>query len=93
MAEKRQPERMCVGCRSKAEKRALIRVVRSPIGRIALDPTGRAAGRGAYVHPSGECLRLAVRRGAIARALQSPLEQAEAARLMEDLRREVGEEA
>ncbi|HEY3210405.1 MAG TPA: YlxR family protein [Actinomycetota bacterium] len=93
MAGKRQPERTCVGCRSKAEKRALIRVVRSPDRRVALDPTGRAAGRGAYVHPSRECLRLALRRGAIARALQAPLGQAEAARLIEELGREVGDEA
>jgi len=93
MAGKRQPERTCVGCRSKTQKRALIRVVRSPEGRVVVDPTGRAAGRGAYVHPSKECLRLAVRRGALARALQSQLGQPEAARLMEELRREVGDEA
>lgn len=93
MAGKRQPERTCVGCRSKTEKRALIRVVRSPDGSIAFDRTGRAAGRGAYIHPSRECLRLALHRGAIARSLQAPLGQAEAARLIEELRREVGDEA
>lgn len=93
MAGKRQPERTCVGCRSKAEKRALIRVARAPGGHIALDPTGRAPGRGAYVHPSRKCVELAVRRGAIAGALGAPLGQAEVARLIEEFRRETGDEA
>jgi predicted RNA-binding protein YlxR (DUF448 family) len=93
MAGRRQPERTCVGCRGKTEKGALIRVVRGPDGRMAVDPTGRGAGRGAYVHPTRECLRLALRKGAIARALHASLGEAEAARLVEELERMVGEEA
>jgi uncharacterized protein len=93
MAGRRQPERTCVGCRSKTEKGALIRVVRGPDGRVSLDPTGRAAGRGAYVHPSRECLRLAVRKGNIGRALRASLGESEAARLVQELTRSVGEEA
>ena len=85
MAGKREPERTCVGCRSKTEKRALIRVVRSPDGSVALDVTGKADGRGAYVHLSRMCLKEAVRRGAISRALRAPLGQAEAARLVLEL--------
>jgi uncharacterized protein len=93
MIGKRHPERTCVGCRSKSEKRALIRVVRAPDGTIALDLTGRAAGRGAYLHQSRMCLKEAVRKGAIARALHVPLPQAEAARLVLELESSLGEEA
>jgi uncharacterized protein len=93
MAGRRQPERTCVGCRSKTEKRALIRVVRGSNGQVSLDPTGRAAGRGAYVHPSRGCLELAFRKGAIARALRASLGQSEAARLVQELTRSMGEEA
>jgi len=34
-------------------------VVRSPEGEISLDTTGKKSGRGAYVCPNAECLRLA----------------------------------
>ena len=40
-------------------KKELIRVVRSPEGEISLDTTGKKSGRGAYVCPDAECLRLA----------------------------------
>jgi predicted RNA-binding protein YlxR (DUF448 family) len=93
MAGTRQPERTCVGCRAKSEKRALIRVVRGADGRISLDPTRRAAGRGAYVHPSRECVALALRKGAVARALRASLGAAEAARLVQELEGTLGEEA
>jgi predicted RNA-binding protein YlxR (DUF448 family) len=93
MIVKRQPERTCIGCRSTAEKGALARFVRGPDGRIAFDPSGRAPGRGAYLHRSRACLRQALRRGAIARALRAPLGEAEAARLIEELEGSMGEEA
>ena len=53
------PMRMCVGCREMKPKKELIRVVRSPEGEISLDTTGKKSGRGAYVCPNAECLRLA----------------------------------
>ncbi len=42
-------ERTCIGCRDKETKSKLYRIVRTPDGDVAFDPTGRAAGRGAYV--------------------------------------------
>jgi predicted RNA-binding protein YlxR (DUF448 family) len=35
------PQRMCVACRERSAKRTLIRIVRTPEGRVELDPTGR----------------------------------------------------
>jgi predicted RNA-binding protein YlxR (DUF448 family) len=43
------PQRTCIGCREVLPKRNLIRVVRTPDG-IQVDLTGKAAGRGAYIH-------------------------------------------
>jgi predicted RNA-binding protein YlxR (DUF448 family) len=57
---------------------------------VAVDPTGRAPGRGAYVHLTEECAQGAVRSGGLARALRTPLSGAEAARLLEELRAELG---
>ena len=50
---------MCLGCNEMKPKKELIRVVRSPEGEISLDATGKKSGRGAYVCPNAECLRLA----------------------------------
>ncbi len=59
MREKKIPLRKCSGCGEMKPKKELIRVVRSPEGEIALDLTGRMAGRGAYVCPSLPCLQAA----------------------------------
>lgn len=67
-----------------------VRVVRAPSGQVGVDPTGKAPGRGAYVHGNGECIRSALRRGAIARALKATLGEAEASRLMEQLLESTG---
>lgn len=56
---KKIPLRKCSGCGEMKPKKELIRVVRSPEGDISLDLNGRAAGRGAYLCPSLECLRIA----------------------------------
>ena len=50
---------MCLGCNEMKPKKELIRVVRSSEGEISLDTTGKKSGRGAYVCPNAECLRLA----------------------------------
>ena len=65
MAETKQPERLCVGCRQLHPKDRLLRIVRSSNGTAAYDPTGKSPGRGAYLCPSAECLRLARRQGGL----------------------------
>ena len=51
--------RMCLGCNEMKPKMELIRVVKSPEGEISLDFKGKAAGRGAYICRSTECLEKA----------------------------------
>jgi len=43
------PERTCIACRQIRPKRELVRIVRTPGGKIEVDPTGKGAGRGAYL--------------------------------------------
>jgi predicted RNA-binding protein YlxR (DUF448 family) len=50
-----------------------MRVVRTPTGDVVPDPTGRAAGRGAYLDRSIECIDKAITKGALNRALKTPL--------------------
>jgi hypothetical protein len=66
---KKIPQRMCVGCKEKKGKKDLIRIVRTPEAEILVDPTGKKAGRGAYICPEVECLNKAVKSKALERAL------------------------
>lgn len=62
------PLRKCTGCQESKPKRELIRVVRSKEGDITLDPTGKKAGRGAYICPKESCLRAARKNRGLERA-------------------------
>ncbi|MFF4247904.1 YlxR family protein [Streptomyces sp. NPDC001822] len=64
------PERTCVGCRERAAKSELLRIVVGE-GEVVPDPRGTLPGRGAYVHPVPVCLDLAVRRRAFPRAFKA----------------------
>lgn len=70
---KRVPQRTCVACRSTEAKRGLVRVVRTPEGRVELDPTGKANGRGAYVHEARACWDEALKKDRLGRALKVAL--------------------
>ncbi len=65
------PQRTCVGCRQVMAKRALVRVVRTSDG-VRVDPTGKLAGRGAYIHEDRHCWDRALK-GALAHALKIEL--------------------
>ncbi|MDY5940196.1 MAG: YlxR family protein [Eubacteriales bacterium] len=82
---KKIPERRCVGCGERKEKRELIRVLRTPEGEIVLDRTGKRSGRGAYLCPNAECLRKARK----TRRLQTNLETEIPDSVFEALEREI----
>ncbi len=63
------PMRMCAGCRGRAPKKELIRVVRTPEGELLLDARDKAPGRGAYICRKTECFRKARKSRALERAL------------------------
>jgi len=54
-------------------KRALQRIVRTPDRHVVVDEGGRLSGRGAYVCRDTDCLTIAIKKGALARALETPL--------------------
>lgn len=67
------PQRQCVGCRTKTDKRELVRIVKTPEGEIVLDTTGKKSGRGAYVCRNPECLRKARKSRALERAFETAI--------------------
>ena len=68
---KHVPQRTCVGCRQVQAKRSLIRVVRSPEG-VKIDPNGKLAGRGAYLHDLRACWQKGLD-GKLAHALKTEI--------------------
>ena len=78
---KHVPQRTCVGCREVFPKRKLVRIVRTA-DRVQIDPTGKVAGRGAYLHDRRECWERGLK-GALAHALKTSLTGDDRARLEE----------
>ena len=85
MKTRKIPMRMCVGCREMKEKRSLLRVVKSPEGAISFDRVGKAPGRGAYVCKSKACLERAVKARQLERALETRIDEAVFAQMMEEI--------
>jgi len=79
------PRRTCAGCRSRAPKVELIRLVRTPEGMVAIDPSGTSSGRGGYVHGASACVEAALAVGGLARALRTGVGADVAGRLREQV--------
>ena len=68
--QKKIPQRQCMGCRERKNKRDMLRVVRGTDGTVSLDFSGKLNGRGAYVCPDPECLKKARKSRALERCLE-----------------------
>ena len=53
---KKQPQRTCMGCNEKKDKKELIRIVKNKENEISIDKTGKKEGRGAYICDNINCL-------------------------------------
>jgi len=82
---KHVPLRTCVGCRLVLPKRNLIRIVRTADG-VKIDPTGKLAGRGAYLHDQRSCWEKGLK-GSLAHALKTDLTEQEQAFLRDYIQR------
>ena len=83
--QKKIPQRQCMGCRERREKRQMIRVVRTPEGGVTLDFGGKMNGRGAYICPNPECLKTALRSKALDRSLEVTIPEEVYARLEKEM--------
>lgn len=77
------PQRTCVGCRQVLSKRELMRIIRTPDG-IQYDPTGKAAGRGAYLHNKRSCWENALK-GNLAKTLKVEMTEKDRNQLLQIL--------
>ncbi len=69
------PQRSCIACGSKAAKNELVRVVRSPDGRVELDGVGKMPGRGTYLCKKSDCYDQAFRKKRLEHALRTKLSE------------------
>ncbi len=57
MPDKKIPLRQCIACRELKEKRSMLRVVKNSEGKIFLDFSSKASGRGAYICDNPDCIK------------------------------------
>ncbi len=83
MRRKHIPQRTCIACRQVRNKRDLIRIVRTTEAGVMIDPSGKRAGRGAYLCRARACwdLALAPKSRMLDHALKTTLSEAEQAAL------------
>ena len=75
MGVKKIPMRMCTGCREMKPKMELVRIVKTCVGDIKLDATGKLNGRGAYICPNLECLNKVIKSKRLERSLETTISQ------------------
>jgi len=82
-----------VGCRRRAPRDELARIVLDSEGHLALDAAGRAPGRGAYVCSGSKkkCFQLAATRGRLGRALRAQVGAVELEAIAEALEAEASD--
>lgn len=57
MPDKKLPLRMCVSCRELKDKKSMLRIVKNAEGKIFIDFSSKASGRGAYICDNAECVK------------------------------------
>ena len=58
---KKIPQRTCMGCNQKKEKKDFVRIVKNKENEISLDVTGKLNGRGAYICNDIACLEKVIK--------------------------------
>ena len=72
---KRNPQRTCMGCNQKKDKKDLIRIVKNKENEINVDRTSKLDGRGAYICDNIECLEKVIKTKRLERALDIKISQ------------------
>lgn len=71
---KKMPQRTCIGCNEKKDKKDLVRIVKNKDNEIHIDKTGKMPGRGAYLCDNIECLNQAIKTKRLERTFEMAIE-------------------
>ncbi len=74
---KHVPQRTCIVCQQKKDKRQLIRIVRDRKTGVFVDLTGKHNGRGAYLCQELDCWNKALNSKVLDQALKTEVSQSE----------------
>ena len=72
---KKQPQRTCMGCNQKKDKKELIRIVKNKNNEISVDRTGKKEGRGAYICDDVNCLDKLIKSKRLERIFEMSISQ------------------
>ncbi len=72
---KRLPQRTCIGCNQKKDKKDLIRIVKNKNGEINVDPKGKLEGRGTYICKSEECINKAKKNKRMSKIFEEEIDE------------------
>ena len=92
MSTKKVPLRQCIGCGEMKNKREMIRILKTESEGIVLDATGRKNGRGAYICPSADCLKKAVKSRGLDRSFKMQVPREVYETLEKEMERIVGQQ-
>lgn len=84
---KKEPLRKCLATNEKVAKKDLIRVVKNNEGKVFIDLTGKANGRGAYIKKSLDAIEIAKKKKCFQRAFECEIDE----NIFEELKKIVSE--
>lgn len=80
---KKIPMRKCIATGEMKPKKELIRIVRSKEGEVSVDPSGKKAGRGAYLTLDRDTIMLAKKKNILANQLNAAIDPSVYEQLLE----------
>lgn len=69
------PQRTCIGCNTKKDKKDLIRIVKNKNNEISVDKIGKAEGRGSYICDNANCLEKAIKTKRLERVFEMKISE------------------
>ena len=69
------PQRTCIGCNIKKDKKDLIRIVKNKNNEMSVDKIGKAEGRGAYICDNADCLEKAIKTKKLERVFEMKISE------------------
>ena len=82
---KKQPQRMCVTCKTRRDKKDLLRIVLNADGTVSYDPTGKASGRGCYLCKDSKCITEEIKAHRISKGLRQKVDPADLQKVAEEI--------
>jgi len=82
---KKIPQRSCISCKEKVDKKKLNRIVINKDGNIFFDPTGKANGRGAYICSKESCIESIEKGNVLNRTFKTEISKEVKQKIREDV--------